>query len=69
MERDYPLNPSRTFQPRSGAAPRHPEWFYVYDERVGILTQGRREPTEFEDELAVRDATEHCLRSLPFRKA
>lgn len=36
------------------------EWNYIFEERLGILTDGRREPTKEEIDIAAKEADEHC---------
>lgn len=34
------------------------EWNHTYDNRIGDLTQGRREPTPLEHQMAIKEADE-----------
>jgi hypothetical protein len=36
------------------------EWFYRFEERLGILTDGRLDPTPEETEIAMTEADEAC---------
>lgn len=35
------------------------EWKHIYETRIGILCEGKRQPTHEEHMMAFREATEH----------